>query len=122
LYQKMRDYRRALADFDRAVEVGPQYGVCYDSRALLLASAPEGQGRNGPQALEDARRACDITGWRRPEMLGTLAAAYAAVGDFQQAIHWQETAIQLGADQPAFLHAAESRMRQYRRGLPLRDE
>ena len=86
LYEKMGEYPKALADFNQAIEISPQLAVGYNSRAFLLATAPENQGRDGPQALEDAKRACEITQWRRPEMLDTLAAAYAATGEFEEAI------------------------------------
>jgi hypothetical protein len=36
-----------------------------------------------------------MTGWNDPDMLGTLAAAYAGTGDFDDAIKWQQKAVDL---------------------------
>jgi len=42
-----------------------------------------------------ARKACDLSEWKNPEYLDTLAASYARVGDFGNATTWQEKALQL---------------------------
>ncbi len=40
-------------------------------------------------------RACELTQWRDPDCLDTLAAACAEVGDFASAIKWQTQAVKL---------------------------
>ena len=50
--------------------------------AWLLATAEQAQFRNAAKAVELARRACELTKYRQPFLLDTLAAAYAAVGRF----------------------------------------
>ena len=51
--------------------------------------------RDGKKAVESATQACEMTNWNDPDMLGTLAAAYAETGDFDDAIKWQQKAVDL---------------------------
>jgi hypothetical protein len=46
--------------------------------------------RNGARAVEFAQKACELTAWKHPLFLTTLAAAYAEAGNFSEAVRWQE--------------------------------
>ena len=48
---------------------------------------------NGHEAVERATWACNATAWCNPSCLGTLAAACAEVGDFDQAVRWHSRAL-----------------------------
>ena len=54
--------------------------------AWTLASDPDPAKRNGQMAILLAESACRQTGYKTPEMVGTLAAAYAEAGRFDDAI------------------------------------
>jgi hypothetical protein len=41
-----------------------------------------------------AKRACELNKWKNPFDLGTVAAAYAANGDFDNAVTWQRKALE----------------------------
>ena len=60
------------------------------------ATAADPARRDGPKALEFAKKACELTGDQNPLCLDTLAAAYAEVGNFAQAIAVQARAVQVG--------------------------
>ena len=85
----------AKQEFDRADAMAPGSAESFDAKALLLATDPNAQLRNGKKAIEYATRACQMTSWEDPDMMETLAAAYAETGDFDNAIKWQEKAIDL---------------------------
>jgi hypothetical protein len=45
-----------------------------------------------------ASAACELTHWREPHVLGTLAAAYAAAAEFVEAVKRQLQALEWWAD------------------------
>jgi tetratricopeptide (TPR) repeat protein len=63
--------------------------------AWKLAVAPYDEYRDGEKALRYATRACELTQWKNGGYLDTLAAAYAATGDFASAAKWQQKCIEL---------------------------
>ena len=116
-----KDYAGALADYNRSLALNPTLAETFNNRAMLLASAPDEHFRNGKQAVADARQACKMTGWQRADILDTLAAAYAETGDFEQAVIWQQKAIQQAADNPPFVKEAQERLQLYRNRQPFRE-
>jgi tetratricopeptide (TPR) repeat protein len=94
-----KDYSKALADYDEAVRLAPKNAGALNSQALLLATCPDAKHRDGKRAIESATRACELTGWKDPYKLATLAAAYAESGNFPKAIEWQQTANTLYASE-----------------------
>jgi tetratricopeptide (TPR) repeat protein len=89
--------------------------------ARRQATSTDERYRNGARAVELATEACEKTEWKRPDMLDTLAAAYAETGDFEAAVQWQSKAIELATD--ARLKAdAQERLALYRDHKPCREE
>ena len=75
------------------------------------------------QALEHAKKACELSGWKNPYYLDTLAAAYAISGDFDAAVLWQLKALEspeaFSKDERA---EVKFRLRLYEKGKPYRAE
>ena len=112
-------YEQAIDDYNRAVRIAPQSPAITNDRAWLLATCPDPVYRNGFQAIQDATSACELSGWKAFNRLGTLAAAYAESGKFDDAIKWQQKCLELA---PApYKQAQQSRLQLYQAHKPYRE-
>jgi hypothetical protein len=66
--------------------------------AWVLATHPDAQKRDGPRAVKLAESACQQTRFKITILVGTLAASYAEVGRFEDAIATAEKACQLAQE------------------------
>ena len=82
------------------------------------ATHPAAAVRDGPKAIENAIKACELSNWQEPQYVDTLAAAYAEVGDFASAIEWQKKAIDLLTEEPRPRSDFEGRLKLYESGQP----
>ena len=114
------DKLATIADHARGLEINPDDALAHNHLAWISATAPEDELRNGRQAVEHARRACELSGWKVAGFLDTLAASYAECGEFEEAIRYQQQAAGLApeTDRPDY----EKRLELYRAGKPFRDE
>ena len=67
-----------------------------NSAAWLLATDPDPALRDPQKAVAFAEKATRLTAEKDPRVLDTLAAAYAATGDFDAALRWQTLAVERG--------------------------
>lgn len=104
-------HREAVQDYEHVLWLDPNSAGTMNNLAWLLATTPDPTLRDGPRALDLARRAValDPTGaW-----LDTLAAAQAESGDFDAAILTEAKALEQSVlPNPAF----QKRLRLYRQG------
>src|SRR5580658_3559410 len=82
-------YDKALDDLDEVVKVAPNSVRALREQAWILATCPDAKVRNGELAVTSAKRACELTDWKDPHCLSTLAAAHAESGHFEEAVKWQ---------------------------------
>ena len=90
----------AMIHFQKALEIEPDFAEVHDSTennnfAWSLATNPEASNRNGALAVTLAEGACRRTHYQVTTMVGTLAAAYAEAGRFEDAISTAQKAITL---------------------------
>jgi tetratricopeptide (TPR) repeat protein len=90
--------------------------------AWILATDQDARVRNGPEALDLAFRACALTTNREPSYLGTLDAAYAESGRFNEAIATAQKALGLflASGDTNLARMAEQRLQLYRAARPYR--
>jgi tetratricopeptide (TPR) repeat protein len=121
--QELAQIRQAMDHFEAALRLDPDSIEALNNLAWLLATRPEPDLRDGPRAVELARRACVISSFSQAVMIGTLAAAYAEAGKFADAIATAERASAL-ATQTGFPEVAAKNaelLQLYRNGKPYRE-
>jgi len=119
IFGRMGQYDRAIADFNKALEIDSMVAETYNNLAWLYATAKAPDFLNGKKAVELARKACDLSDWKDPNTLDTLAAAYARAGDFENAVKWQEKALE--ASDSARRSELQKRLNLYRERKPWPD-
>lgn len=120
-HHERRDFAKAIADLTEALRIEPDDHVSQNAKAWLRAVCPDAKHRNGKEALALARRACEQTRWKVPHCLGTLAAAYAELGQFDEAVRWQSKALESPAYQKEYGEAARKCLELYKARKPYRE-
>jgi len=117
---KTGDYRRALPQLRLAVQEKPDSAEAFNNLAWLLATCADERLRDGAEAVRCAKKACALTGFRQPAMIGTLAAAYAEAGRFPQAVQTCQKTIHLAqaSGQMQFAMVNTQLLRLYQNGRP----
>jgi Flp pilus assembly protein TadD len=110
------DFTGAVAVYHQALQTHPDVPELLNNLAWLLATCPEAQTRDGVQAVRYAERACELTHYGATPLIGTLAAAYAEAGRFDDAIATAEHACDLAAKkgETNFLQRNQELLERYR--------
>jgi serine/threonine-protein kinase len=118
-----KDYDEAMADFRKATRLEPDSPEGYNELAWVWATCPRADLRNGSVALEYATTACRLSDWADPLCLDSFAAAYATLGDFDQAVRWQRKALEASDDlTEAVREELRARLKLYENHQPYRLE
>ena len=86
---------QAIAQYQKALEIKPDAVDVLNNLAWLLATSPDGHIRDGVQAVKYAEHACELTHYEVTVAVGTLAAAYAEAGRYDDAVARAEKACSL---------------------------
>jgi tetratricopeptide (TPR) repeat protein len=112
-------FEEAVMHNQEALRIEPDYAAAHNNLAWLRATCPDETIRDGRRALAHAMRAVELVGDDNAVVLDSLSAAYAESGDFDEAVRWQERAVQLAGDEVKDDLAA--RLELYKQGQPYRD-
>ncbi len=112
------DFDRALADLEAAARLNPNDPEALQGQAWILATCTEPRIRNGAKAVVAATRACELTEWKVPHGLATLAAAYSEAGDFARAVKCQEQALLLLQAKDPAEHEYKKLLARYKANKP----
>jgi tetratricopeptide (TPR) repeat protein len=123
-YSRMKMYREAITACREGLRRYPLDFDLLNNLAWLLATNPDATLRNGNEAVLMAERACQLTSYRKPIYIGTLAAAYAEAGRFDEAIVAGEKARQLclAAGQQELADQNGKMLELYRAGRAYREQ
>lgn len=109
--------------FQAGLEHLPNAPTLLNGLAWIRATHPDAEHRNGQQAVQLAQRACELTDHQHYGYLDTLAAAYAEMGNYREAVRVQRKVLQLldqsnfGGDRGPY----QERLQLYEVGRPYHD-
>ena len=119
LYQTAK-FGEAATEYCQVVAAKPDQPEALNNLAWLLATCSDNKVRDGAGAVRLAEQGCRLTEFKQAQMVGTLAAAYAEAGRFEEAVTTAQKAIELaraGGD-ARFAGVVEQLQRLYRAGRP----
>jgi protein O-mannosyl-transferase len=119
-YAQLGRYEPAIQNWTKVAELEPNNAEVLNNLAWLLATTGDVSSQDADRAVKSAKRACESTGYKDPEFVDTLAAAYASAGRFSEAIETAEKAIKLAeaAGQKELAETIQNRLEQYKASRP----
>jgi protein O-mannosyl-transferase len=122
-YQNGQD-RDAVESWQKFLEFNSTEPQVLNNLALVLATAPDPSLRNGLKAVTLAELANRGAGGSNPEILSTLAAAYAEAGRYREASATARRALNLAqvGQNGKLSMAIENEIKLYDAGQPMRRE
>jgi len=115
--------QEAIDSWQKALEINPGQFHVLNDLAWLLATASDPSLRNAAQSVALAAKAGQLSGGVNPAVLHTLAAAYAAEGNYGLAAATARRALELAAQQKQDTLAAalQQEIKLYEANMPLRN-
>jgi tetratricopeptide (TPR) repeat protein len=118
-----RAISEAISQYHETLRLNPESLLALNNLAWILATHPEAQFRNGPEAVQLAERACELTSYQQTVFVGTLAAACAEAGRFDDAVVAAQKACALasGRGEPGLLQKNRELLVLYQAHQPYRE-
>lgn len=115
-------YNEAVKYFNELLRLKPDSIEALNNLAWMLASTEDIRVRNPTDAVKYAERACELTLYKNPSLLDTLAVAYAAAGRFSEAAATAENALELAqsSEYEKLTEDIRSRLQLYKAKRPYR--
>src|ERR1017187_9166760 len=118
-----RAISEAILQYHETLRLNPESLLALNNLAWILATHPEARFRNGPEAVQLAERACELTSYQQTVFVGTLAAACAEAGRFDDAVATAQKACALasGRGEPGLLQKNRELLALYQAHQPYRE-
>jgi tetratricopeptide (TPR) repeat protein len=118
LYADTGDYQNARVDYEAILKIKATADV-YLELSHILAACDDAKVRNGKKALEYATKGWELSDQKSEYFMpDAMAASYAELGKYDEAVIWQKKAI---ANMPKiFQDSAEARLKIYEMKKPFR--
>ena len=122
--QARHRFQPAIAEYQKTLDLDMHHLPVRVSLAWLLATCPDGSLRDGTKAVGLAEQARTLAGIESPQLLDTLAAAYAEAGRFPEAIETARRAFNLPATQnnQPLAEAIQARLKLYEANSPYHEK
>src|SRR5262249_12908322 len=116
-----KNYPAAIRDYEKSVELDGKHALSYSALAWIWASCPREGLRNGKKAVEYGKKAVALTKMNDPLCLSDLAAAYAEVGNFEEAVRLQRRALEFPTYEKQHGEQGRYRLKLYEDRKPYRE-
>jgi tetratricopeptide (TPR) repeat protein len=95
VWRMLDKFDLAIGDFATAISLAPDELGGYQGLLEVLLDNENVKYRDFKRAVEVGRRACEVTQWKNPDCLATLAAACFETGQAAEAVNYQKQALAL---------------------------
>jgi len=119
-YAEAGRYAEAIADYKQRAQGNEIVSGSTKGLAWLLATCPDPAFRDPKQAMIEATEDCKRTAWTNSNCLDTLAAACAAAGNFDEAIRYEQQALDSKDVNSSKRAEMEQRLALYQKHQPYR--
>ncbi len=122
--QAQRHFQAAIVEYVKTLTLDSHHLPVRLSLAWLLATCPENSFRDGSKAVALAEQTKALAGIESPQLLDTLAAAYAEAGRYHDAVETAKRALNLTATQnnQPLAEAIQTRLNLYEANSPFHEK
>ena len=116
------EFTQAITNYEMAISLRSDYVEAESNFAWILATANDGRLRNGERAVQLAEHANQLSRSSNILVLRTLAAAYAEIGRYPEAIQAAQTAVGLAtaSGNAEWVRILQAEVGLYQSGQPFR--
>jgi arylsulfatase A-like enzyme/Flp pilus assembly protein TadD len=125
LYFRRHKLRQAYDCWNRVLDFEDDWPDVLNNLAWLKAVYENEPFYNLDEAIEMAERACEMTDYKKYQMLDTLGVAYAAAGRFKEAIKTSELALKLARaeeEDETGAQTVQQHLELFKAGRPYREQ
>lgn len=109
--KKTEKYNKRFDELLELLETEPDNLEVQSSFAYMASTNPDPKKRDGKKAIKAALKACELTNWRMYYTVEKLGMAYAADGDFENAIKYLDKSISMKPQVSIYVNSLRQKMR-----------